>query len=164
MASSSGDTMGWSREPLFPSATLFKTWSDNNSRLASCSWFTLCALRYDARWMGVPCFFLAGVSPVVSLGAEMHLFCDNPSNLPKRLAIGASSAWTGDNGGACANFISSWVTSWGTILGKWGGGVRLAMVDYFFFGMSPHFFVSEVEPGAGKIRSDLKKANASWSL
>jgi hypothetical protein len=30
--------------------------------------------------------------------------------------------------------------------------------------MSPHFFVLEVEPGAGKKRSRLKKVNVPWSL
>jgi hypothetical protein len=34
----------------------------------------------------------------------------------------------------------------------------------FFFGRVPHFCVSDVGREAGKIRLDLKKANASWSL
>jgi hypothetical protein len=39
------------------------------------------------------------------------------------------------------------------------------MVDFFaFFLMSPQFFVSDVEPKAGKIRLDPKKVLASWSI
>jgi hypothetical protein len=46
----------------------------------------------------------------------------------------------------------SWVTLWGTILGKRGGGFGSAMVVLMIFF------------SAANIGSDLKKVNASWSL
>jgi hypothetical protein len=58
----------------------------------------------------------------------------------------------------------SWVTSWGTISGKQGRGIRSVMVDFYIFWDVATFFVVEVEPGAEKIRLDLKKVNAPWSL
>jgi hypothetical protein len=59
----------------------------------------------------------------------------------------------------------SWVTVWGTRSGKRSGGVGSAMVIFFLFlDVAALLCVSEVEPGAQKIRSDLKKVNTSWSI
>ncbi len=46
---------------------------------------------------------------------------------------------------------------------RWGGWIGPGRF-FSFFGCRSSFCVSEVEPGAQKIRSDLKKVNTSWSL
>ena len=57
------------------------------------------------------------------------------------------------------------MTSWGDEIRRAGSvGVRSAMVDFFALFMLPKFFVSDVEPEVGKIRSDQKKVLASWSI
>jgi hypothetical protein len=81
--------------------------------------------------------------------------------------IGNRSIISVDGGqwGACASFILSWVTVWGTRSGKHGGGGWIGHGQFFaFFWMSPLFFGGERRAGGGKIRLDLKKVNASWSL
>ena len=59
----------------------------------------------------------------------------------------------------------SWVTSWGAQLGDRGGGGGSVMVILLEFFLCREFFFSRREAGEeGKISSDLKKCNETWSL
>ena len=58
----------------------------------------------------------------------------------------------------------SWVTSCGAQSGDGGGGGGSVMVVFLYFYISRCFFWERETGEAGKIRSDLKKCNASWSL
>ncbi len=122
-------------------------------------------LTEDALCIVLLCFFLAGVRPVVSLGEERRLLRGgNPSMSPKRLATGALAARTGEDWGACAMFISPLMTLWGMISER-GGGFGLAMVVLMIFFVGCKFrLCRSITRRREKIRSDLKKVNAPWSL
>ena len=85
-----------------------------------------------------------------------------PSDLPNRFATGDLSGRMGEWGAACAILILAWVTSWGAQSGDREGG-RLGHFGVFFSEVAP--FSGRERPGRReKIRSDLKRYNASWSL
>ncbi len=93
------------------------------------------------------------------------MFWVTPSDPPKRLATGALSGGTGEDGGLFAILISAFVTPGGTIYGEPGGGVVFAMGVFLrFLNLGGLFFFEMRGERAGKIRSDLKNCNASWSF
>jgi len=70
----------------------------------------------------------------------------------------------GEGGVAYAILIAAWVTSWGAQSGKHGEGGRLGHGgDVVFFLMSDAFICGVDIREEGKIRSDLKNCNASWT-
>ena len=60
----------------------------------------------------------------------------------------------------------SWMTSWGAQSGDrgGGGGGSVLVVFFVFYDVAAPFFGRERPGRRGKIRSDLKKYNASWSI
>ncbi len=58
----------------------------------------------------------------------------------------------------------SWVTSWGTISGKRGGGFGSAMVVLVIFLWLQILFASEYRREERKNKVGSKKSNASWSI
>ena len=84
------------------------------------------------------------------------------SDPPNRLLTGDSSGRMGEWGAACAILILVWVTSCGAQSGDRGGGSARSWWT-FFSDVAP--FLGRERPGRrGKIMSDLKKCNESWSI
>ena len=81
-------------------------------------------------------------------------------DVPKRLATGALSRGTEEDGGSFVILFSAFVMPGGTIYGEPGGGVEFAMavILRFFVSRWSLFFEMRGER-AGKIRSDLKNCN-----